>query len=83
MEAEPYAYLIKPCRNEELKVAINTVMHKHQFFFKNKTLLKPNKTKFINLTKIIKFDIFNWNFFIDEKPFYLTKTEKKTLKYSH
>ena len=36
MEAEPYAYLIKPCKNEELKVAINTALHKHQFFFKNK-----------------------------------------------
>lgn len=39
MESEPYAYLIKPCRNEELKVAINTAMHKHQFFFKNKKVL--------------------------------------------
>jgi len=77
MEAEPYAYLIKPCRNEELKVAINTTMHKHQFFFKNKTLLKPNKTKFINLTKNIKFDTIQLELFIDEKPFYLTKTEKK------
>lgn len=77
MEAEPYAYLIKPCRNEELKVAINTTMHKHQFFFKNKNLLEPNKNKFINLTNNIKFDTIQLELFIDEKPFYLTKTEKK------
>jgi DNA-binding response OmpR family regulator len=77
MEAEPYAYLIKPCRNEELKVAINTTMHKHQFFFKNKNLLEPNKNKFINLTNNIKFDTIQLELFIDEKLFYLTKTEKK------
>ncbi len=50
MEAEPYGYLIKPCRNEELKVAINTAIHKHQFFFKNKNLLIPAKNKFIYIT---------------------------------
>jgi DNA-binding response OmpR family regulator len=77
MEAEPYAYLIKPCRNEELKVAINTTMHKHQFFFKNKTLLEPYKNKFINLTNNIKFDTIQLELFIEEQAFYLTKTEKK------
>ena len=59
MQAEPYAYLIKPCRNEELKAAINTTMHKHQFFFKNKNLLEPSKNKIIYSTfahkKIINF----------------------------
>ena len=57
MEAEPYGYLIKPCRNEELKVAINTAIHKHQFFFKNKNLLVPAKNKFIYITENIKFDL--------------------------
>jgi DNA-binding response OmpR family regulator len=77
MEAEPYAYLIKPCRNEELKVAINTSMHKHQFFFKNKNILKPLENKFIYLTKNIKFDLIQQELYVDEKIFNLTKTEKK------
>jgi DNA-binding response OmpR family regulator len=77
MEAEPYAYLIKPCRNEELKVAINTAMHKHQFFFKNKELLKTPKNKFIYLSENIKLDTIQLELFIDEKLFTLTKTEKK------
>jgi DNA-binding response OmpR family regulator len=77
MEAEPYAYLIKPCRNEELKVAINTSMHKHQFFFKNKNILKPLENKFIYLTENIKFDLIQKELYVDEKIFNLTKTEKK------
>lgn len=36
MESEPYGYLIKPCRDEEIKAAISMAMHKHRFFFKNK-----------------------------------------------
>jgi DNA-binding response OmpR family regulator len=77
MQAEPYAYLIKPCRNEELKVAINTTMHKHQFFFKNKNLLEPSKNKIIYLSKNIKFDLIELELFIDEKLINLTKNEKK------
>ena len=77
MQAEPYAYLIKPCRNEELKVAINTTMHKHQFFFKNKNLLEPSKNKIIYLSKNIKFDLIELALFIDEKLINLTKNEKK------
>ena len=77
MQAEPYAYLIKPCRNEELKAAINTTMHKHQFFFKNKNLLEPSKNKIIYLSKDIKFDLIELALFIDEKLINLTKNEKK------
>ena len=77
MQAEPYAYLIKPCRNKELKAAINTTMHKHQFFFKNKNLLEPSKNKIIYLSKDIKFDLIELALFIDEKLINLTKNEKK------
>ena len=77
MQAEPYAYLIKPCRNEEIKAAINTTMHKHQFFFKNKNLLEPSKNKIIYLSKDIKFDLIELALFIDEKLINLTKNEKK------
>ena len=77
MEAEPYGYLIKPCRNEELKVAINTAIHKHQFFFKNKNLLVPAKNKFIYITENIKFDLLQLELYEDDKLYKLTKNEKK------
>ncbi len=77
MEAEPYAYLVKPCRNEELKAAINTSMHKHQFFFKNKQNLKPLKSAYIYMTENIKYDKSTSELFVDEKNFKLTKNEKK------
>lgn len=77
MEAEPYGYLIKPCRNEELKVAINTAIHKHQFFFKNKNLLVPVKNKFIYITENIKFDLLQLELYADDKLYKLTKNEKK------
>ena len=34
VESEPYGYLIKPCRDEELKVTIETAFKKHQLFYK-------------------------------------------------
>lgn len=43
MNSEPYAYLLKPCRDEELKVAIKTTLHKHNYFFKNKETIKVHQ----------------------------------------
>lgn len=77
LRAEPYAFLIKPCKTEELKAAINTALHKHQFFFKNKNLLTKPKNRFIQIDKNIKFDLTTLELFIDEKVVNLTKTEKK------
>ncbi|MFY9109250.1 response regulator [Aliarcobacter butzleri] len=77
MEAEPYAYLIKPCKNEELKVAINTALHKHQFIFKNKNLINSQNNKYIQIEQNIKFDLINTELYVDEKIVKLTKTEKK------
>lgn len=83
MEAEPYAYLIKPCKNEELKVAINTALHKHQFFFKNKNLINSQNNKYIQIEQNIKFDLINTELYVDEKIVKLTKTEKNFLRYLH
>ena len=81
MESEPYAYLLKPCRNEELKVAINTAMHKHQYFFKNKdSNIKNIKHKLIYMTKNIYFDKAQVELYKDNKIFKLTKNEKKFLE---
>lgn len=43
MNCEPYAYLLKPCRDDALKVTIETTLHKHNYFFKNKDCLKSKK----------------------------------------
>jgi len=77
MDAEPYAYLIKPCRNEELKVAINTAMHKHQYFFKNKKILTPSKENFIYLENHSKFDRIELQLYTNDTIVNLTKNEKK------
>lgn len=50
MESEPYAYLIKPCRDEELKASIHMSLHKHKFFFKN---IKKDINKKETLIKLI------------------------------
>ena len=39
MDSEPYGYLVKPCRDEELKAAVQTALHKHNYFYKNKDLV--------------------------------------------
>lgn len=77
MEAEPYAYLLKPCRNEELKVAINTAMHKHQYFFKNKKVFKKKENDFVYLKENIKYNKTTCELFIDDNIIKLTKNEKK------
>lgn len=77
MDCEPYAYLVKPCRNEELKVSINTAIHKHQFFFKNRDILESSKNKFIFISQDIKLDSIQLELYVNDKIFKLTKTEKK------
>ncbi|WP_417332727.1 response regulator [Halarcobacter sp.] len=77
MESEPYAYLIKPCRNEELKVAINTAMHKHQFFFKNKKSFKQIKDDFLYLENSVKYNRTTSELYVNDEVFKLTRNEKK------
>ncbi len=77
MDAEPYAYLIKPCRDEELKVAINTAMHKHQYFFKNKKLFQKEEDKFLYLFENIVYNKTTCELFVNAKMIKLTKNEKK------
>jgi DNA-binding response OmpR family regulator len=77
MEAEPYAYLLKPCRFEELKVTINTTLHKHQFFFKNRKLFEPLQQEFISLTQNIKYNRIEQQLYVNNTLFKLTKNEKK------
>ncbi|MDC0933680.1 response regulator [Arcobacteraceae bacterium] len=77
MECEPYGYLIKPCRDEELKITINMAIHKHRYFFENKDTLRHQKSNFLFLENNLKFDISTSILYKDEAEFKLTKTEKK------
>lgn len=77
MECEPYGYLIKPCRDEELKASISMAIHKHRYFFKDKKNLEKEQTDFLYLEGNLKFDKSNSNLYKNEEEIKLTKNEKK------
>lgn len=77
MECEPYGYLIKPCRDEELKASINMALHKHRYFFKNKNSLEKDQSDFLYLEESLKFDKSNSILYKDHDKIKLTKNEKK------
>lgn len=77
MESEPYAYLIKPCRASEIKVAINTVIHKHRYFFKEMNTATPIKNKILLISESLKFDREKSELYFKNKVFKLSKNEIK------
>ena len=77
LECEPYGYLIKPCRDEELKATINTALHKHRYFFKRKNELVKNDSSFLYLEDNLKFDKTNCTLYKNSELIKLTKNEKK------
>lgn len=78
MNSEPYGYLIKPCRDEELKVAIETALHKHNYFFKNKDSLSINTVeKNIFLAEGFIFNKGKKILYKDSLPVKLTGNETK------
>lgn len=77
MECEPYGYLIKPCRDEELKATINMALHKHRYFFKNKDENNKLDNDFIELIDNLKFDKSNSELYKNDEKIKLTKNEKK------
>lgn len=79
MNCEPYAYLIKPCRDEELKVAIETALHKHNYFYKNKDSLEKDKNvkKFISCINDFYYDKGKNILYKRDEPVNLTGNEIK------
>lgn len=77
LECEPYGYLIKPCRDEELKATINTALHKHRYFFKRKNDPNRNDSSFLYLEDNLKFDKTNCTLYKNSELIKLTKNEKK------
>lgn len=66
MTSEPYAYLIKPCKDQELLATIQTSMHKHNYFFKNREMI-THETKGKEIINL-------------ENDFYFNKTKSMLYK---
>lgn len=77
MECEPYGYLIKPCRDEELKASISMAMHKHRFFFKTKESFTMLNEDFIHIEGDLKFEKTTSTLYKNKSKIELTKNEKK------
>ncbi len=78
MTCEPYGYLLKPCRDKELTIAIQTAIHKHNYFFENKDSLCQNHSKKIILLEAnLYFDKSKGILYKKEKPIKLTGNEVK------
>lgn len=77
MECEPYGYLIKPCRDKELKATITMALHKHKYFFLNKNSFYEEESKFIIIDENLKFDKTKTELYKNEVKVKLTKNEKK------
>jgi len=77
LECEPYGYLIKPCKDVDLKVAITTALHKHKYFFENKESFMAQENDFVKLSISLKFDRSVGTLYNNEKQIILTKNEKK------
>jgi len=77
MECEPYGYLLKPCKDKEIKATINMAIHKHNFFFKNKNTDDMLENKFIYINEELKFDANKSELYKNNELIKLTKNEKK------
>jgi len=77
MESEPYGYLIKPCRDEEIKAAISMAIHKHRFFFKNKESFISEVEDYLHLEGNLKFNKTTSELYHGETKISLSKNEKK------
>lgn len=77
MACEPYGYLVKPCKDEEINATIQTTIHKHNFFFKNKEYLLDEKSDFVQIKENIKYQISKSTLYINNEPQNLTGNERK------
>lgn len=76
MECEPYGYLIKPCKDKELKASIIMALHKHKYFFLNHDT-KTKSNKLIYLEEDFIFDKSKSILYKNNEKIKLTKNEKK------
>ena len=76
MLCEPYGYLIKPCRDKELKATIKMALHKHKYFFSN-SQNTTSTSNYIIIDDNLKFDKSKSELFRNDEKIKLTKNEKK------
>ncbi|RXI43265.1 hypothetical protein CRU99_08430 [Malaciobacter mytili] len=76
MACEPYGYLLKPCKDEELSVAIQVAIYKHNYFFKNIKVFDEEQ-QFVNLKDNFKFHLGKALLYKDKEPIKLTGNETK------
>jgi two-component system, response regulator PdtaR len=77
ISSEPYGYLIKPAKDEEILTTITTTMHKHNFFFKNKAILEKTNDNKIYLIEGFSFDKTKGVLYKEDKALILTGNEVK------
>lgn len=79
LSCEPYAYLIKPCKDKELHTTIQTSLNKHNYFFKNKEVIQ-NNTNCIYLENNLKFNKAKTILYKNDEPLKLTRNETKIIE---
>lgn len=79
MQSEPYGYLVKPCRDKELKASIEIALHKHNYFYKNKDSLNMgiDNSNLIKLENNFTFNKAKGVLYLNDKAVKLTKNEVK------
>lgn len=76
IECEPYGYLLKPCKDDELNIAIQVALYKHNYFFKNIKTFNKNEN-LIKLTNNIEFHKGKSIVYYENNPIKLTGNETK------
>lgn len=77
MVCQPYAYLVKPYRDEELKASINTAMHKHEYIFKTKEAKEEKNQNILYLEEGFTFDRAKSFLYKNDNKIELTSNENK------
>jgi len=77
MVCEPYGYLVKPYRDEELKASLNTALHKHQYIFNTRDGKEKNNENILYLEEGFKFDREKSFLYKNEDKIELTTNENK------
>jgi len=77
MACQPYGYLVKPYRDEELKASLNTAMHKHQYIFNKKEDEEKNKDDILYLEEGFIFDRNKSFLYKNDNKIELTTNENK------
>ena len=77
MSCEPYGYLVKPYRDEELKASLNIALHKHEYIFNKKEDEDKNNQNILYLEEGFIFDRAKSFLYKNDNKIELTTNEHK------